>query len=99
MKTNLSSEPACARGGKRKVRVLEREIARDDETRSVATRPSGKHDDRFLHPALPCPALTNPAQLLSPRYPTNYWNPLPTELFLRPLHHPIRFYPADQFLK
>lgn len=33
-----------------------REIARRDETRSVATRPPGKHDDRFLS-TLPCPAL------------------------------------------
>ena len=41
-------------------RIRARNRARRDETRSVATRPPGKHDDRFLHPALPCPALPNP---------------------------------------
>lgn len=47
-----------------------REIARRDETRSVATRPPGKHGDRFLS-TLPCPALLLcPAQLLTTFYPS-----------------------------
>lgn len=63
---SFSSRGARREPRKREVRVLEREIARRDETRSVATRPPGKHDDRFLHPALPCPAQPN----FSPRYST-----------------------------